>query len=67
MTSTTNHAEYQIVLLPTLRVVAACGTLAEAAAWIETYNYVMSGSGRRAVIDQIGIGLSAGRSLRKCA
>jgi len=48
------YPEYQITLLPSLRVVEACSTVAEAAAWIETYNYVMAGSGRRAVIDQIG-------------
>ena len=50
------YPEYQITLLPSLRIVAACGTVAEAAAWIETYNYVMAGSGKRAVIDQIGTG-----------
>lgn len=45
-------SSYRIVLLPSQRVVAVCISLQEAAAWMRTYNSLMAGSGKRAVIDE---------------
>ncbi len=44
-------SHYHIVLLPSLRIAAYGLSLQEAAAWMQTYNSTMQGSGQRAVID----------------
>jgi hypothetical protein len=52
MTQRNLHPGYQIMLLPHLTTVWRCATLREAVAYMETYNSIMAGSDRRAVIDQ---------------
>jgi hypothetical protein len=45
-------APYCITLLPSQEVVARCETLQEAVAFMKTYNGIMAGNQRRAVIEQ---------------
>lgn len=55
METASARVSYQILLLPSLTVAEKCESIREAAAWIDTYNTAMAGTGMRAVIDQAKI------------